>query len=129
VGAITAVALYMIVALVTKDSASYALLVLMNYLIIQFIDNNFLVPKIIGSKVKLNAFVSIVAVIAGGALWGIPGMFLSIPMLAVIKVICDRVESIQPWGFLLGDSMPESSSKSRYLKLLKKPKAFDGRAN
>jgi predicted PurR-regulated permease PerM len=121
-GAIVTALLYMIVALVTKDHPSYALFVLINYLIIQFIDNNFLVPKIIGSKVKLNAFVSIVAVIAGGALWGIPGMFLSIPLLALIKVICDRVEQWQPWGFLLGDSMPSSGSKYfKRFKIRRKP--------
>lgn len=120
-GAIMAVTLYMIVALVTK-SPSYALLVFINYLVIQFIDNNFLVPKIIGSKVKLNAFVSIVVVIAGGALWGIGGMFLSIPLMAVVKVICDRIEPLQPWGFLFGDSMPETPKRINYLKRLKKRK-------
>ncbi|NJK94861.1 MAG: AI-2E family transporter, partial [Bacteroidales bacterium] len=95
-----------------------AILVIVNYMIIQFIDNNFLVPKIIGSKVSLNAFASIVAVIAGGALWGIPGMFLSIPLLAMIKVVCDRVDSLQPWGYLFGNSMPETSHVS-YFKRLK----------
>jgi predicted PurR-regulated permease PerM len=120
-GAIIAVTLYMIVALVT-ESPSYALLVFINYLVIQFIDNNFLVPKIIGSKVKLNALVSIVAVIAGGALWGIPGMFLSIPLIAVVKVICDRVEPLQPWGFLFGDSMPETPGKINFFKRFRKRK-------
>lgn len=125
-GAIIAAGLYMIVALVTKDHPSYALFVLINYLVIQFIDNNFLVPKIIGSKVKLNAFVSIVAVIAGGALWGIPGMFLSIPLLALVKVICDRVEPWQPWGFLLGDSMPASDNKKNYFKRFKLKRKLHG---
>lgn len=119
-GAIITAALYMIVALVTKPNPSYALFVIINYMIIQFIDNNFLVPKIIGSKVKLNAFVSIVAVIAGGALWGIPGMFLSIPLIAVVKVICDRIETLQPWGFLLGDSMPSQPGRVNYFTRLKK---------
>lgn len=118
-GAIMAAMLYMIVALVTKDHPSYALFVLINYMVIQFIDNNFLVPKIIGSKVKLNPFVSIMAVIAGGALWGIPGMFLSIPLIAIVKVICDRIEPWQAWGFLLGDSMPTSGRKTDYFKRLK----------
>jgi predicted PurR-regulated permease PerM len=47
-----------------------------------------------------------VVVIAGNALWGIPGMFISIPLLAIVKLICDHVESLKPWGFLLGDTMP-----------------------
>jgi predicted PurR-regulated permease PerM len=45
-------------------------------------------------------------VLAGHALWGVAGMFLSIPILAIVKVICDHVESLKPWGFLLGDTMP-----------------------
>jgi predicted PurR-regulated permease PerM len=120
-GAVIAASLFFIVALVTK-SPTYSLLVIVNYIVIQFIDNNFLVPRIIGSKVSLNAFVSIVAVICGGALWGIPGMFLSIPIIALIKVICDRVDDYQAWGYLLGDNMPENR-KNGYFKRLKKRKS------
>jgi len=103
-GAIT-MALFTVITLVTK-SPVYALYVLALYTLIQFIDNNYIVPKIVGSKVKLNALTSIIAVIAGAALWGIPGMFLSIPLTAIIKLIFDRIEPLKPWGFLLGDTMP-----------------------
>lgn len=105
IGGIVGVALYMIIALVTK-SPVYMLYVLAAYSIIQFVDNNYIVPKIVASKVKLNALFSIIAVIAGNALWGIPGMFLSIPLLAIVKLIFDNIESLEPWGFLLGDTMP-----------------------
>lgn len=125
-GAIITLILYMMVALVTKSSPSYALLVLINYGVIQFIDNNFLVPKIIGSKVKLNALVSIVAVISGGALWGIPGMFLSIPIIALVKVICDRIDFLQPWGDLLGDNMPPEKRKESYWHRFNKRKLVHG---
>ena len=104
-GGIIGVVLFMAIALLTK-SPVYVLYVALLYSVIQLIDNNYIVPKIVGSKVKLNALISIVAVIAGAALWGIPGMFLSIPMLAVIKLILDRIESMKAWGFLLGDTMP-----------------------
>ncbi|MGG9970884.1 AI-2E family transporter [Ferruginibacter sp. SUN002] len=105
IGGIVAVALPMIIAIVTK-SPSYCLLVLGAYILIQFIDNNYIMPKIVASKVKINALVSIIVVIAGGALWGIPGMFLSIPLIAIVKVIFDHIESLKPWGYLLGDTMP-----------------------
>ena len=49
---------------------------------------------------------SIIVVLAGNALWGIPGMFLSIPLLAIVKLIFDHIEPLKPWGFLLGDTMP-----------------------
>jgi len=106
IGGLVAVALPIAVALATKSSTAYALYILVIYYIIQLIDNNFIVPKIVASKVKINALFSIVAVIAGNALWGIPGMFLSIPLLAIVKLICDHIEPLKPWGFLLGDTMP-----------------------
>ena len=103
VGGLIAVLLFSIIALVTK-SPIHVVYVLSVYTIIQFIDNNYIVPKIIGSKVKLNAFISLLAVIAGAAVWGIPGMFLSIPITAILKLIFDRIEPLQPLGFLMGDT-------------------------
>jgi predicted PurR-regulated permease PerM len=105
VGGLMAVTLFVIFTLVTK-SPVYLLYVIGLYILIQFIDNNFIVPKVIGAKVKLNALVSIVAVISGAALWGIHGMFLSIPLIAIVKLVLDRTESLHAWGFLLGDTMP-----------------------
>jgi predicted PurR-regulated permease PerM len=106
IGGVIAISLPVIIALATKEPV-YALLVIGVYLLIQLIDNNFIVPKIVASRVKINALVSIIIVLVGGALWGIAGMFLSIPLAAIIKVICDRVEALKPLGFLLGDTMPE----------------------
>jgi predicted PurR-regulated permease PerM len=106
IGGLVAVALPMTVALATKSSPAYAFYILIIYYIIQVIDNNYIVPRIVASKVKINALFSIAVVIAGNALWGIPGMFLSIPLLAIVKLICDHIESLKPWGFLLGDTMP-----------------------
>ena len=73
---------------------------------IQVIDNNLIVPLIVSSKEKINALFAILAVIAGNSLWGVSGMFLSIPLLAVVKVIFDHIEPLKPWGFLLGDTLP-----------------------
>ncbi len=121
IGGIVAVALPMMIALATKDSAWYAIYVLVIYYIIQLIDNNFIVPKIVASKVKINALFSIIVVIAGNALWGIPGMFLSIPLLAIVKLIFDHVDPLKPWGFLLGDTMPQILEiKHSGLKRIKK---------
>jgi predicted PurR-regulated permease PerM len=106
IGGIVAVALPMIVAFATKSTAWYAFYVMVSYYFIQLIDNNYIVPIIVSSKVKINALFSIIVVIAGNALWGVPGMFLSIPVLAIVKLIFDHIESLKPWGFLLGDTMP-----------------------
>jgi predicted PurR-regulated permease PerM len=77
-------------------------------LIVQIIDNNILVPMIINTKVQINALVSIVGIIVGGQIGGIAGMFLAIPLLAILKIIFDRIESAEPWGYLMGDNMPKT---------------------
>lgn len=104
-GAIIAATIFMLIALITKTPI-FMLYVLIMYLFIQFIDNNFLIPKVVAARVKINALVSIIVVIIGGTIWGIPGMFLAIPMTAIIKVIFDHIDSLKPWGFLLGDIVP-----------------------
>ncbi|MCW3076908.1 MAG: hypothetical protein JWO32_1517 [Bacteroidetes bacterium] len=118
IGGVIAIALPMIVAFVTKNSISSPLMVLGVYLLIQFIDNHYIIPRIVASKVKINALVSIIVVLIGNAIWGIPGMFLSIPLTAIIKVICDHIENLKPWGFLLGNIVP-SASKLSFIKLRK----------
>jgi predicted PurR-regulated permease PerM len=60
----------------------------------------------VGSKVKINAFVSIVGIIIGGAISGFSGMFLAIPITAILKVIFDRIKSLEPWGYFMGDEIP-----------------------
>ncbi|MBA3681597.1 MAG: AI-2E family transporter [Bacteroidetes bacterium] len=105
IGGVVAISLPMLMALIT-DTPFDAVLVLIAYLIIQIIDNNFLVPKIVASKVKVNALISIIVVLIGGALWGVAGMFLSIPVTAILKVIFDKIPHLKPLGFLIGDTMP-----------------------
>lgn len=105
IGGIIAFALPMIVALVTKSFLS-CMLVLLLYSVIQFIDNHYLIPYIVASKVKINALICIVVVLIGNLIWGIPGMFLSIPITALLKVIFDHIEALKPFGFLLGDDIP-----------------------
>ncbi len=77
-------------------------------LIVQFIDNNFLVPMIVSSKVEINALATIVGVIVAGSIAGVAGMFLAIPMMAIAKVVFDRVAGLESWGYFLGDDLPKS---------------------
>lgn len=109
IGGLVAIAIPMLVAIATGEPID-ALWVLLAYMLVQFIDNNFIVPKVVASKVKVNALVSIIVVIVGGALWGISGMFLSIPLIAILKVVFDRIEPLKPFGFLLGDDQPKKGS-------------------
>lgn len=113
IGGIVATLLAMTIAFVTKDSLSYPIFVLILYIVIQFIDNNYIVPKIVASRVQLNALISIIVVLLGGAIWGIAGMFLSIPLTAILKVVFDHIDPLKPWGYLLGNIVPASARFSQ----------------
>ncbi|MEN0056379.1 MAG: AI-2E family transporter [Mucilaginibacter sp.] len=118
IGGLIAIALPVLMATVTKDGYSTQLGVIIAYIVIQFIDNNILVPRIVSSKVQINALVSIIVVLLGNMLWGLAGMFLSIPFVAVLKIAFDRIDNLKPWGKLLGDTIP-----TRYKGLLNKVKS------
>jgi len=89
-------------ALLTGDSPNMALKVFLAYLFIQGTENYILTPNIVGHSVNLNPFIIILGLIAGGMVWGIAGMFVIVPTLAMIRVICEHVESLHPYVYLLG---------------------------
>jgi predicted PurR-regulated permease PerM len=120
IGGIVAIALPVIIAAVTKDGFTIPLAIVGAYAVIQFIDNNFLVPFLVSSRVKINAFFSIVIVLLGGALWGIAGMFLSIPFVAILKIIFDRLPEMKPWGKLLGDDVPTHHKGEIWMRRLRR---------
>jgi len=120
IGGIIAIALPILMATITKDGFSTQLGVLIAYGIIQFVDNNILVPRIVSSKVQINALFSILVVLFGGALWGVPGMFLSIPAVAILKIIFDRIDDLKPWGKLLGDEVPTRHKGQIWIRRRKK---------
>ncbi len=93
-----------LIALATKDSYWYAVGVIGVFGFIQFLEGNFITPKITGSKISLNAFVSILSIILFSMLWGIPGMILALPVTASLKVLFDHSENMESMGFLLGEA-------------------------
>lgn len=106
IGGVVAIALPVLMVTITRDGFSGQLSVIGAYLVIQFFDNNFLMPRVVSSKVQVNALISIIGVLMGGALWGVSGMFLSIPTIGVLKIVFDRVDGLKPWGGLLGIEVP-----------------------
>jgi putative heme transporter len=92
-----------IVALITKDSPMYAVGVAGVFTFVQFLEGNFITPQIVGSKISINGLVAIIALLLGAALWGISGMALSLPTIAILKVIFDHVEALKPYGYLMGE--------------------------
>lgn len=92
--------------------ASQSLYVLIAFISIHIIDGNVILPLVVGSKVKINALFSFLAILIGESLWGISGMFLSIPFLAIVKIIFDNVKPLKPWGKLIGEEEKENNDKN-----------------
>lgn len=88
-------------ALINYDSLITPLFVLLWYLFVQAIEGNILTPKIVGSQVSLNPLIALIALIAGGVLWGVAGMILFIPFISILKVIFDNISALKPYGVLL----------------------------
>ncbi len=107
IGILTAGIISIIASLTATPDISIVLGVIIVIALTQLIDNNLLVPMIVSSKVQINAFVSIVGIIIGGAVAGVAGMFLAIPTIAILKVIFDRVGPLKPWGYLMSDDLPK----------------------
>lgn len=105
IGIFTATLFTVLVTLTTSNNSSDIIWVIVIMYGIHMLDVNILMPKIIASRLRINALISILGVVAGGALTGISGLFLSVPAVAMIKIICDQVDGLQPWGILLGDDI------------------------
>jgi predicted PurR-regulated permease PerM len=91
---------------------------------IHFLDSNFLMTKIVGSKVKINALMTIVGVVIGGTLIGLPGIFLALPTIAILNVIFSQIDTLKPWSILLSDDSGDIPQKRilRHLQKLKSKK-------
>ena len=108
IGIVIAGLLTIVASLTGSSDLSVIIGIIVVNVVVQFIDNNILVPMVVSSKVEVNSLASIVGIIVGGAIAGISGMFLAIPIMAILKVIFDRVESLEPWGYLLSDDIPRT---------------------
>ncbi|MGN8225672.1 AI-2E family transporter [Gracilimonas sp. BCB1] len=92
-------------ALLLTDSLITPVLVVAVFGTVQFLEGNFITPRIVGSKVSINPFVAMIALIIGGELWGISGMILFVPLIGILKVIFDQIPEMKPYGYLLGNSV------------------------
>ncbi|WP_276497423.1 AI-2E family transporter [Pontibacter litorisediminis] len=109
VGALLGNIIGVLLTLASSEELWPVLAVLGTIAAVQFLDNNILMPRIVGSKVRINALATIVGVVLGGEIAGIAGMFLSLPVIAMLKVVFDRTEQFKQWGVLFGDERPEHS--------------------
>ena len=92
-----------LMALITKDSAWYAVGVIAVFFVVQFLEGNFITPRITGSKVSINALAAIIALLLGGKILGIAGMILAVPAIGVLKIMLAYSRRLKPFVILLGD--------------------------
>lgn len=90
--------------------------VLILFIIVQVTENNILTPMIVGGNVKINPFFVIVGLVAGAMIWGIAGMVVIIPMLAIMRIIMTNTKRLQPYAYLLG---PRRSKRNSIIGSLK----------
>lgn len=99
-----------IFALLTKDSIWYTIGVIGLFSVVQFLEGNFITPRITGSKVSINALAAIVALVIGGKILGIAGMILAVPLTGVLKVILAHSTHLKSFVILLDDSNGEKEN-------------------
>lgn len=89
--------------LATTGNFLNAVVVVLIFMFVQFLEGNFITPFVVGSKVSINPFAAIIALLIGGEIWGAAGMIISIPVIAMLKVIFDAYAPLKPFGYLLAD--------------------------
>ncbi len=125
IGMLVASIFCILVTLVSSDSLEQVFIVAGVLAGVQIVDNNILMPLVVGNKIRINALAIITGVLVGGALAGVAGMFLAIPGVAIMKVILERVRHLKPWATLLGDETAEEERGNpfgKWIGRLKKPK-------
>jgi predicted PurR-regulated permease PerM len=103
-----------LMALVTENSLAPAFWAGVVMLTVQAVDNYFIEPYVVGGEVNLSALATIIIIVCGGLIWGTFGMILFIPLLGIAKIICDNVESLKPYGYLIGD--PDKKKPTSHLR-------------
>jgi predicted PurR-regulated permease PerM len=115
-----------LMALLTKDEIGYALGALGVCVFVQFLDNNFITPYVVGSSVSINPLTATIVLVASAIIWGISGMILCLPLAGMFKVIFDNIESLKPYGFLIGEEVnyrERGHFTDRWTRRFRKPKS------
>ncbi|WP_039867454.1 AI-2E family transporter [Pedobacter sp. BAL39] len=113
IGIFTALLISVLITFATAGVAK-VLLVIIAFVAVHALDGNILMPLVVGSKVKINALFAFIGIVVGEMVWGISGMFLCIPYLAMLKIIFDRIDSLKPWGVLLGGEDKPAKKRKVY---------------
>ncbi|MBE9583536.1 AI-2E family transporter [Mucilaginibacter sp. JRF] len=110
VGNVTGTSLTVLAVVVQGGDGGMVAGVLGTYFLIQFTQTYILEPLVVGEQVSVNPLFTIIAIVLGELIWGVPGMILAIPCIGIIKIICDNVPELKPYGFLIGSQGKKSNT-------------------
>ena len=102
IGNLTGSLLAILMVIIQGGSTGMILAVVVTYSIVQLLQTYFLEPLVVGTGVNINPLFTIIVLVLGELIWGIPGMILAIPLLGIVKIVCDHIEPLKPYGFLIG---------------------------
>ena len=109
IGSILATGLIALVTHVQFGDANTTLLVFLIAAGIQFLNGNVIDPMLMGRALRLSSFGIILSLAFWGAVWGIPGMFLSVPIMVMLLVVCSHVPGLRPFAIMLSrEGLPDT---------------------
>jgi len=111
VGNLTGTSLTVLSVIAQGGDSKMIIGVLIVYGLVQLIQTYILEPLIVGEQVNINPLFTIMAIVLGEFVWGVAGMILAIPLLGIVKIICDRVPALNAFGFLIGPITPPKRRK------------------
>jgi len=110
IGNLTGTLLAILMVVIQGGGTEMVLGVVITYLIVQFLQTYLLEPLVVGAEVNINPLFTIIILVLGELVWGIPGMVLAIPLLAIVKIICDHIPSLKPYGYLIGSDQKKKTT-------------------
>jgi predicted PurR-regulated permease PerM len=126
VGNLIGVSFTLLMSMAQGGNMSMVIGILATYFVVQFVQTYLLEPLVVGREISINPVFTIVGIVGGELLWGIPGMILALPLLGIFKIICDHIEPLKPYGFLIGDNTKNKQKGNKAKEPVKdKTKSFD----
>jgi predicted PurR-regulated permease PerM len=116
VGNLIGTALTLVMSLVQGGDSNILIGIIITYAVVQFVQSYILEPLIVGAEVQINPLFTIIGLVAGEVLWGIPGMILAIPLLGIAKIICEHVPPLKPYAYLIGNDKKEDKGLKKKIK-------------
>jgi predicted PurR-regulated permease PerM len=127
VGNLTGTLITVLMSLAQGGDANLIVGIIVTYAVIQFLQTYLLEPLVVGAGVNINPLFTIIGLVAGELMWGVPGMILAIPILAISRIVCDHVEALQPYAYLIGTEKETSGQEKLKRLALRVKKAFGGK--